>query len=262
MDNSVDNYAFLCHRVYRQQIYGMHSFSPCKLKIFRTIATAFSAVFIMLALASPIIAASAMRDDSRRVVVVDAGHGGSDGGVVGKRTGVRESDLNLKVARLLGEYLISGGYRVVYTRQNDTMHTHPNVRDNRKRADMFKRGDIINAAKPDAMVSIHMNYYQSSSRRGAQVFFDRHSDAGREFANTMQDVINAELNSDGGGRSYTALSAEKYLLSCSPYPSVIVECGFLSNPFDEAALVDKAYQARLAYTLFVGIDTFLRAEIR
>ena len=238
----------------------MHKISVNTLKLFKVFATALSAVFVVLALSSPIIAVSAMKNDTRKVVVVDAGHGGADGGVIGKRTGIKESDLNLKVAKLLGEYLISGGYKVVYTRQNDTMHTYPSVRDNKKRADMFKRGEIINSAKPAAMVSIHMNYYSSSSRRGAQVFFDRRSDVGREFANGMQDIINAELNSTGGGRSYIALSAEKYLLSCSPYPSIIVECGFLSNPFDEANLVDKTYQAKLAYTLFVGIDNFLRSE--
>lgn len=217
-----------------------------------------SAVFVALALSSPFIVASVMSRDSRKVVVVDAGHGGADGGVTGKRTGVKESDLNLKVAKLLGEYLVAGGYRVIYTRQNDTMHTHPDVRDNKKRADMFKRGDIINAAKPDAMISVHMNFYSASSRRGAQVFFDRHSEQGRRFADIMQEIINRDLNSDNGGRAYTALSAEKYLLSCSPYPSIIVECGFLSNPFDEANLTDKNYQTKLAYTLFLGIDGFLK----
>ncbi len=217
-----------------------------------------SAVFVALALSSPFIVASVMSRDSRKVVVVDAGHGGADGGVTGKRTGVKESDLNLKVAKLLGEYLVAGGYRVIYTRQNDTMHTHPDVRDNKKRADMFKRGNIINAAKPDAMVSVHMNFYSASSRRGAQVFFDRYSEQGRRFADIMQEIINRDLNSDNGGRAYTALSAEKYLLSCSPYPSIIVECGFLSNPFDEANLTDKNYQTKLAYTLFLGIDGFLK----
>ena len=217
-----------------------------------------SAVFVALALSSPFIVASVMSRDSRKVVVVDAGHGGADGGVTGKRTGVKESDLNLKVAKLLGEYLVAGGYRVIYTRQNDTMHTHPDVRDNKKRADMFKRGDIINAAKPDAMISVHMNFYSASSRRGAQVFFDRYSEQGRRFADIMQEIINRDLNSDNGGRAYTALSAEKYLLSCSPYPSIIVECGFLSNPFDEANLTDKNYQTKLEYTLFLGIDGFLK----
>ncbi len=236
----------------------MHKISDFKLNILKAAAMLLSAVFVALALSSPFIVASVMSRDSRKVVVVDAGHGGADGGVTGKRTGVKESDLNLKVAKLLGEYLVAGGYRVIYTRQNDTMHTHPDVRDNKKRADMFKRGDIINAAKPDAMISVHMNFYSASSRRGAQVFFDRHSEQGRRFADIMQEIINRDLNSDNGGRAYTALSAEKYLLSCSPYPSIIVECGFLSNPFDEANLTDKNYQTKLAYTLFLGIDGFLK----
>ena len=107
------------------------------------------------------------------------------------------------------------------------------------------------------MVSVHMNFYSASSRRGAQVFFDRKSESGREFANVMQGVVNSELNSVGGGREYSALSAEKYLLSCSPYPSIIVECGFLSNPIDEANLVRADYQAKLAYTLYLGVVEFL-----
>lgn len=234
---------------------------PFSLMLIKAVLTALGVVFILLACASPFIAVAAIKNDTRKVVVVDAGHGGADGGVSGARTGVKESDLNLKVAKLLGEYLKSGGYRVVYTRQNDTMHTHPNVRDNRKRADMFKRGDIINAAKPDAMVSIHMNFYSASSRRGAQVFFDRKSVEGRAFAEIMQDAINVGLNRDNGGREYSALSAEKYLLSCSPYPSIIVECGFLSNPFDEANLINPEYQSKLAYTLYLGIVKFLETEV-
>ena len=221
----------------------------------RVTVMVLSAVFVALALTSPFIIA-VVANDERTVIVVDAGHGGADGGVTGTRTGAKESDLNLRVAKLLGEYLGSGGYKVVYTRHNDTMHTYAGI-SNKKRADMFKRGDIINAAKPAAMVSVHMNFYSASSRRGAQVFFDKKSESGREFANIMQGVINSELNSVGGGREYSALSAEKYLLSCSPYPSIIVECGFLSNPIDEANLVNADYQAKLAYTLYIGIVQFL-----
>ena len=227
------------------------------LYILKAIATVISVVVVAFAITSPIIAAAVNKADDRQVIVVDAGHGGADGGVSGKRTGVKESELNLKVAKLLGEYLRSGGYKVVYTRQNDTMHSHPNVTDNKKRADMFKRGDIINAAKPAAVVSVHMNFYSASSRRGAQVFFDRNSTEGRAFAEIMQSVINTEINRENGGREYPALSAEKYLLSCSPYPSIIVECGFLSNPFDEANLINPDYQAKLAYTLYLGVVEFL-----
>ena len=225
----------------------------------RATVMVLSAVFVALAITSPFIIA-AVANDGRTVIVVDAGHGGADGGVTGVRTGAKESDLNLHVAKLLGEYLKSGGYKVVSTRHNDTMHAYAGI-DNKKREDMFKRGDIINAAKPAAMISVHMNFYSASSRRGAQVFFDRKSESGREFANVMQNIVNAELNRANGGREYTALSAEKYLLSCSPYPSIIVECGFLSNPIDEANLVNSGYQAKLAYTLYLGIIQYLEDSI-
>ncbi len=219
-----------------------------------------SAVVVALALSSPFIIATVVANDGRPVVVVDAGHGGEDGGVTGARTGVKESHLNLQMAKLLAEYLKGGGYRVVMTRQNDTMHTFPSVRDNKKRADMFRRGEIINSVKPSAVISVHMNFYSASSRRGAQVFFDRRDDGGRQLAVIMQDALNRDFNMAGGGRKYSALSAEKYILFCSPYPSIIVECGFLSNPFDEANLIDPDYQARLAQTLYAGVNDFLKGN--
>lgn len=201
---------------------------------------------------------SAFGKSETKIVVIDAGHGGEDGGVTGARTGVKESDLNLKISKLVGEYLKGGGFKVVYTRTNDSMRTYPGIQNNKKRADMFARGDIINDAKPDAVVSIHMNFYSSSTRRGAQVFYDKNSEQGQNFAAIMQDVVNRNLNSIGNGREYSALSAEKYLLSCSPYPTVIVECGFLSNPFDEKNLTDSNYQLLLAQTIYQGIVIFLQ----
>lgn len=219
-------------------------------------------ICIVLGIILAVVFASAtyvvFRQSYEKIVVIDAGHGGEDGGVTGSRTGVKESDLNLKISKLVGEYLKGGGFKVVYTRTNDSMRTHPDVQNNKKRADMYARGDIINDVQPDAVVSIHMNYYSSSSRRGAQVFYDKNSEYGQNFATVMQDIVNRNLNSIGNGREYSALSAEKYLLSCSPYPTIIVECGFLSNPFDERNLTDSNYQILLAQTIYQGIVIFLQ----
>ncbi len=227
-------------------------------KIFVLKTAAIALIFALACgLAATPLIAYAFGRESRRVVVVDPGHGGADGGVSGVRTGAKESDLNLSVALLLGEYLEAGGFKVVFTRRSDVMLRHPSVTDNRKRSDMFKRGEIINAAKPRAVVSVHMNFYSSPSRRGAQVFFDKSSDRGEEFAEIVQEKLNRDVNSVAGGREYSALAAEKYILSCSPYPTVIAECGFLSNPLDEANLTSPDFQATLAYALFEAIAIFL-----
>lgn len=194
-----------------------------------------------------------------KTIVIDAGHGGEDGGVTGVRTGVKESVLNLEISRLLGEYLKAAGFKVVYTRTNDTMlKYHKNV-GTKKRADMFRRGEIIAKSSPYAVISVHMNYYSSSARRGAQVFFDRKNDKSKSFAQIMQDLLNRKINSEANGRAYDPLSAEKYILSCSDCASVIVECGFLSNPLDEANLCNRQYQAELAYVLFEGVAVYLQS---
>ncbi len=250
---------FICDKKRRSKI-------KCLMKFITVKKKTIVAVFLCCVLASAIVCTayfSAMAVSSsknRQTIVIDAGHGGEDAGVLGARTGVRESDLNLKIAKLVGEYLKGAGFRVVYTRTNDTMRTHPKVNGNKKRADMFARGDIINDAKPSAVVSIHMNYYSAQSRRGAQVFFDATDDEGHKFADVMQSLLNENLNSIGNGREYSALSAEKYLLSCSPYPSIIVECGFLSNPFDERNLTNPNYQLLVAQTIYQGIVAYLGNE--
>ena len=213
-----------------------------------------AAAVIAAAVAVPVAAVNAARSGSA-TVVVDAGHGGADGGVTGVNTGVKESDLNLVVARLLGEYLESGGFDVVYTRKGSGGLYRPSDA-NKKRADMHRRGDIIRNAAPAAVVSIHMNTFSASSRRGAQGFFDASSDEGRELASAIQDELNRTFNLPDAGREFAPLAADKYILKQSR-ASVIVECGFLSNPSDEAHLLDADYRAEFAYAVFRAVAAYL-----
>lgn len=101
-----------------------------------------------------------------------------------------------------------------------------------------------------------MNFYSMPTRRGAQVFFAKSSEKGRELANALQKSLNEEINSKEGGREYSALCAQKYLLECSPYPAAIVECGFLSNYADEINLQKTEYQMRMASVLCKAIADF------
>ncbi|HEY8419928.1 MAG TPA: N-acetylmuramoyl-L-alanine amidase [Clostridia bacterium] len=188
-------------------------------------------------------------------VVIDAGHGGIDSGVVGISTKVKESELNLKVAKKLEKTLKEYGFNVVMTRTNGNglygLHTK-----NRKRRDMEERARIIKEAQPDAMVSIHMNYFSQSKQRGAQVFYKKDNEQGKELARCIQEVL--ALNIEHCDRLY--LAGDYYIVNCTDYPSVIVECGFLSNAYDEQLLITDEYQQKLAYYIALGIMKFLNVD--
>lgn len=258
VDNFVEKVVFLCLHEYDFFCNYMrveHCRKKGREKIL--ILCVAASVLIAYCLATPFVV-NAMRDAKaqRPIIVVDAGHGGADGGVKGAKTGVEEKTLNLIIANLLGEMLEGCGFDVVYTRRNDVMHTFEGVKDNKKRADMFRRGQIVNDVKPLAVVSIHMNFYSMPTRRGAQVFFAKSNAQSRRFANALQDCLNSEINAKEGGREYSALCAEKYLLECSPYPTAIVECGFLSNYADEINLQTTSYRVRIAAVLCQAVARY------
>ena len=186
-------------------------------------------------------------------IVLDAGHGGIDGGVSGVKTGVKESELNLSVVKKLEKYLISAGMSVTLTRNSDA-GLYGLATKNLKRKDMQKRRDIINEANPHLVVSIHMNKYSLSTRRGAQVFYKNGDENAKKLATSIQNNFNAM---EEASRKCSILTGDYYLLNCTEYTSVIAECGFLSNPEDEALLVTEEYQESIAYNIFKGIVSYL-----
>ena len=180
-----------------------------------------------------------------KTIVIDAGHGGQDGGVVGA-SGVKESEINLAIAIKLKKCLISGGYNVVMTRESDT-GLYGNVSTGKKLADMKKRKSIINQARPTLMVSIHQNYYPSSYVKGAQVFYAPDGKSKDEAEHT-QRILNRML-----GCKREAMKGDYYVLQCSQYPSLLIECGFVSNPDEEKKLVSASYQEEVAYAIYTAI---------
>ncbi len=203
---------------------------------------------LMILLTSIIIPTAVSANNSDIItVVVDAGHGGLDAGV-SSESGVKESDVVLVLSKTLGEYMESGGFKVVYTRKNKGALVAGNFH---KRKDMEKRLKIIEEAQPSFVISLHLNAYSDKSRRGIQVFFGKEDS--RSLACTMQDVLNDEFNLPAVNRAYSVLTADKYLLTKVSCPSVIIECGFLSNPIDEQNLLDDGYRYQLARTIFDGV---------
>lgn len=188
-------------------------------------------------------------------IVLDAGHGGIDGGVTGVNSKVKESEINLSIVRLLETQLAGAGFKVVLTRKSEGGLYSPTDK-NKKKSDMKKRKEIIEAAEPVAVVSVHQNKFPLSSRKGGQVFFRNDSAQGKALAASIQEEFNAL---SGGGLS--ALKGDYYILNCTDYPSVIAECGFLSNPEEDALLNTQEYQKKVAYALYKGIVAFIAHNV-
>jgi N-acetylmuramoyl-L-alanine amidase len=117
---------------------------------------------------------------------------------------------------------------------------------------MQKRKEIILQADPALVISIHQNFYPSQNSRGGQVFFRREDERGRAFALTLQDALNA-LYKEEGVKGRKAAAGEFFMLNCHDCPSVIVECGFLSNHADEKLLTEEKGQRRIAECIAKGV---------
>ena len=185
-------------------------------------------------------------------VVLDAGHGGVDPGVLGVTTKTKESDINLAIVKKLAQYFADAGFRVILTRKNEGgLYGLPTT--GYKRRDMEKRRDVIEQTAPNLVISVHQNnFIADRTRRGGQVFFKEGDEKGKALADCIQSRLNA-LN----GCDYSALKGDYYILNCTQYASVIVECGFLSNAEDEKLLLDEEYRQKAAYAIFSGALLYL-----
>jgi len=173
-------------------------------------------------------------------VVVDAGHGGMDRGA--SRNGTHESDVNLAIALFLKSELQLRGAAVVMTRENKDWLAS-DFAPNKKKDDMNNRRMIIERTKPDLVISIHLNTFPSESVRGLQCFYDGSGETSKDYA----DAIQTEFNKSMPDINRIAKSGDYYILNCTTFPSVLVECGFLSNPQEEKLLGTAEYQKILAY---------------
>ena len=220
------------------------------------ITAAVLAAVLAFAVIMPAALSSAGGTGSARAgytVVLDAGHGGIDGGVSGVNTKVKESDLNLSVVKKLESYFKGYGIKTVLTRK-DKNGLYGISSRGRKMRDMEKRKEIIEDANPDLVISVHMNAFPQRSQRGAQVFYDKDSERGRELAQTIQLFLAKNIQHC----DRNIMTGDYYILNCTHKPAVIVECGFLSNAADEALLITAEYQEKLAYNIFCAVVAFLQ----
>lgn len=189
---------------------------------------------------------------AQKMVVLDAGHGGRDPGKIGSGD-VLEKDLNLQVTERVQKCLEERGIHVVLTREKDEMLCEEDA-DNKKVQDLKNRVDFINREVPDLAVSIHQNSYEEASVRGAQVFYFTHSLEGKAAAETVQKEL---LKFDGENTRTEKANDTYYMLRRTQVPTIIVECGFLSNPEEAKQLSDGEYQQDLAEAIAAGVESWL-----
>ena len=216
---------------------------------------AFFGVFLVVIFTFGFIASNSVQTNIQTTkgitIVIDAGHGGPDGGSVGKN-GTIESDLNLKYAKTLANYLTGFGIDVIQTRNDENCLTDPNA-DNFKIEDMKKRVEIINKCGAQLLVSIHMNKFTQSGENGAQVFFKQDDEDSKRLADSIKNIL---ITNFDNARKLT-LAGDYYILNNTSPIGVIVECGFLSNEAEEKLLNTDEYMNKMCYSIYAGIINFL-----
>ena len=185
------------------------------------------------------------------VIVLDPGHGGEDGGAV-SANGVRESGLNLEISLRTRDLLRFLGIPVVMTRETDlSIHSPEAVTVSEKKiSDLKNRVALVSGTENPILVSIHQNMFAESKYYGTQLFY-ADSDPSRQLAEGLQALFAAELDPSNHRRAKPCENV--YLLSRISCPGVLVECGFLSNPKEEALLQSAEYQKMLAAVLAAGL---------
>lgn len=192
-------------------------------------------------------------ETEEKKVVLDAGHGGRDPGKIGAGE-IQEKDVNLKIAKKLKGKLEERGIQAVLTREKDETLA-PEGSANRQVEDIKKRVERIDGENALLAVSIHQNSYQDPEVRGAQVFYYQHSTKGKEAAAILQEAL---IRMDPEHPREAKANGTYYLLRRTQTPTVIVECGFLSNPEEAKLLASEEYQEKIAEAVAEGIETCLQ----
>lgn len=186
------------------------------------------------------------KKENQVTIVVDPGHGGEDPGKVGSND-VLEKDLNLQIAKKVISRLKKQGIEVVTTREDDNVPTS-------KKKDLEERIEFINTTNPKLTVCIHQNSFPEASVKGAQVFYYTPNEIAKEAAEMVQEELRVV---DPENERQIKANDTYYMLKYTNVPTIIVECGFLTNPEEAERLTNKEYQNQLADAICAGIIKWL-----
>ena len=191
-------------------------------------------------------------------VIIDAGHGGFDGGAVAP-DGTKEKDLNLNISLKLQEILTLYGFDAILTRTTDAALGGGKDSGTTKQNDLRTRVELMNSREDAVVVSIHQNKFQQSEVHGLQVFYNQNTQGAKALGEAIQNYVNENLQTDKP-RIAKADTRHVQILEKSQNPTVIVECGFLSNPTDLENLKDEDYCYTLCFGIANGIINYMQGE--
>ena len=188
------------------------------------------------------------------IVVVDAGHGGEDGGAVSD-SGSRESQINLDIALRLEQVLALCGMKPMMIRSEDrSVYTEGDTVHARKVSDLKQRVALVNEQQSAVLVSIHQNHFDEAKYHGAQVFYSA-SGRSKELAQLVQNCLRQTL--DPNNRRDIKKADTVYLLEQTACTGILIECGFLSNPQEALLLQEPKHQTKIACAIGSAMAQFL-----
>ncbi len=195
------------------------------------------------------------KQKSDKTIIIDAGHGGEDGGAIGV-DGIIEKDINLAISLKLKDLLQASGYEVIMTREKDKAIYDSGSKSLRqkKRSDLRNRLKIVkdNSENDNIFVSIHQNKFPDEKYFGTQIFYSTKDPLSEELASGIKDSI-VNLIQPDNTRAIKPATEKIFLLNNAEIPAVVVECGFLSNDKEAKKLADSQYQSQMAFCIYCGI---------
>lgn len=224
--------------------------------VFIIVSLLFSAIGIYFS-APTVEEVLANGDETRPIIVIDAGHGGEDGGACTYGE-IPEKELNLLIAQDLCDMLRFCGIEVVMTRTEDILLYDKNsdYQGKKKSQDLAKRLEIANSTENAILISIHMNAFPEAKYKGLQVYFSPNTEASYTLANLIQNNVRVKLIPDNNRKAKKA-DEKIYLLDRFQGTGVLIECGFLSNPEEYARLCTEEYRMQLACVLMGTICDYI-----
>jgi N-acetylmuramoyl-L-alanine amidase len=227
--------------------------------IFYSVIFVISLVFIFFIFTGArkiILVANQNINKGTPTIVIDAGHGGEDGGATSGN--ILEKDINLKIAKNLELFFKVSGFKTIMIREDDISlsEDESTVRE-RKVSDLHNRLDIVNSTDNCVLISVHQNKFADSKYYGAQVFYSVNNQQSKEIAQGIQTSVRNILQNDNK-REIKPGDKSIYLIYNAKVPAVLVECGFLSNSRDRILLNDAKYQKEIAFSIYSGFMNYWR----